>query len=134
MDPQTLCRLATSCEEARQIDATHYEGTVRARLGFASVRANVRGEVLETDEPHFMKVALQGETVGLPGSFRGMAQLSMAEDHGETRARYSFDVSILGRLGALGKPFFQALGKRMANSFAGKVSRHLKKASVPEGD
>ena len=125
MDPETICRLATSCEEARQIDATHYEGTVRARLGFVTIRASVRGELLEASEPNRMTVALEGETHGLPGTFRGIARVDMANVGGETHGQYSFDLSILGRLGALGRPLLQVTAQRMAETFAGKMSRHL---------
>jgi carbon monoxide dehydrogenase subunit G len=125
MDPDTICRLATSCEEARQIDATHYEGTVRVRLGLLTVHAGIRGEVREASRPSRMTVALEGETRGLPGTFRGIVRIVMSDVGGETHGRYSFDLSILGRLGALGRPMLQMTAQRMANAFAGKMSRHL---------
>ena len=128
MDPETICRLATSCEEARQLDATHYEGTVRARLGLITVRAGVRGEVIESSEPNRMTVALEGETRGMPGTFRGIVRITMADVRGETHGRYSFDLSILGRLGALGRPLLQVTAQRMATAFAGKMSRYLNEA------
>ena len=49
----------------------------------------------------------------------------MANVGGETHGQYSFDLSILGRLGALGRPLLQVTAQRMAETFAGKMSRHL---------
>ncbi|GAC1522433.1 MAG: hypothetical protein NVS2B16_30290 [Chloroflexota bacterium] len=125
MDPDTICRLANSCEEAHRIDETHYEGTIRAKLGFAGVRARIHGEVVEAYEPHGMVVDLHGETLGLPGSFRGIANLSMTQEGEATHAHYTFDMTLLGRLGSLGKPFFQMTAQHLANTFAGKLSAYL---------
>jgi len=124
-DPDTICMLSSSCEWARQHDETHYSGAIRARLGFISVRAEMSGEVLEERLDDWMRVHLHGEAGGLPGDYEGIAELTLASHANTTRCEYAFDMTILGRLGALGRPFFQVAAQQMANSFAAKLSRHL---------
>lgn len=130
MDPETLCNLAASCESARRIDDTHYEGVVVARLGFAQVRARVFGEVLEAQEPRVLVIALSGETMGMPGSFHGVAHLDMNDVAEGTLADYTFDMTLLGRLDTLGKPFLQPMAQKLASTFARKVSRYLAERRV----
>ena len=132
MDPDAICRLATSCEEARRVDDTHYEGTVRAKIGFAGIRARIYGEVLEVYAPSGMVIQLHGETLGLPGTFQGRATLSMVAEGRDTHAHYSFDMDILGRLGTLGRPFFQMTAQHLANTFAGKMSAYLNTAQLDQ--
>ncbi len=124
-DPDTICTLSSSCEWARQDDDTHYSGAIRAKLGFISVRAQMSGEVLEERPVEWMRVHLEGEAGGLPGDYQGFAELTLTSDANATRGEYVFDMTILGRLGALGRPFFQMAAQQMANSFAAKLSRHL---------
>lgn len=131
MDPETLCRLAESCEQARRIDKTHYEGTVRIKLSLMSFRGHVRGEILEMRAPAWMRIALDGHTEGLPGHFRGIAELSMEPRGGGTLGRYSFDMDLLGKLGTLGQPFLAMAAQRLAGSFSEKVSRYLRQADAP---
>jgi len=126
MDPETICTLAASCEEARQLDETRYEGKVRVKLGFMQVRARVAGEVLEKNEPASMAIQIEGDTQGLLGRFRGLAHLDMSEVEGRTRGRYTFDMQILGRLDSIGRPFLQMTAQHVATSFAAKMSRHLR--------
>ena len=124
-DPDTICAVSSSCEWARQDDETHYSGAIRARLGFISVRAEMSGEVLEERPDEWMRVHLQGEASGLPGDYEGIAELTLVSDANTTRGEYVFDMTILGRLGVLGRPFFQVAAQQLANSFAAKLGRHL---------
>jgi carbon monoxide dehydrogenase subunit G len=128
MDPETLCRLAESCEEARRLDDAHYEGIVRIKLPLMSFRAHVRGEILDISAPTWMRIALTGHTDSLPGTFRGTAELTMGADAGRTRGSYAFDMSLLGKLGNLGQPFLSRAAERLATSFAEKVSRYLRES------
>lgn len=125
MDPHVLCSLASSCEEARQIDATHYEGTIKAKVSLLTVRATVLGEVLEAHAPRYLRVALQGKTTGMPDSFTGMAELRLLPVQEGTRGEYVLQVDALDNLGNLGEPFLQKTAQRMADTFADKLSGHL---------
>ena len=125
MDPAMLCKLASSCEEAHQIDATHYEGTIRAKMSLLTIRATVLGEILQAEPPRHLLVALQGKTNGMPGSFTGTAELWLHGAAAGTRGEYTLQVNALGKLGSLGEPFLQQTAQRMADTFAGKLSRYL---------
>jgi carbon monoxide dehydrogenase subunit G len=125
MDPDTLCSLAASCEEARQLDATHYEGVIRARLAVVTLRARVRGTVVAMDAPCTLTVIVEGSSSGMPGTFHGRTHVELTEAGEMTRVEYRVEVDILGRLGTLGEGFFQMTAQRIATKFAQKLSRHL---------
>ena len=126
LDPDTLCRLAESCEEARRLDDTHYAGIMRVKLPFISLRAHVRGHITQMRAPTWMVVELEGETEGLPGTFRGMLELKLRQVGAGSYGRYSFEMDLLGKLGALGQPFLAKAAARLAESFSVKVSRHVR--------
>lgn len=126
MDPTTLCRLATSCEEARRVDDTHYEGRIRVKVSLLTVNLLIQGEVLETRSPEYIRARLRGQSAGLPGSFQGEVSCSLTETDAACVGRYLLSFSVLGRLGSLGAPLFQTTAQRMADAFAEKLSGHLR--------
>ena len=125
MEPTTLCSLASSCEEARQLDATHYEGIVRLKLALVSLHVRFLGEVLESRPGEYMRVAVEGHSQGTPGSFHGIAELHLYAQGPVTEGRYRIEGHVLGPVGSLAGPFLQPAAQRAAQSFAGKVSRYL---------
>lgn len=125
MDPDTLCRLATTCTGARQIDETHWVGTIQTRVTLITVTAQIWGELIEAVEPERLLIAFKGETRGLPGSLHGTALLNLGSTGCATRGRYTIEMDVLGKLGSLGQPLFQMTAQRLARGFAAKVSDYL---------
>ncbi|MGI8968255.1 MAG: CoxG family protein [Chloroflexota bacterium] len=124
-DPATLCRLASTCEEAHQVSDTRYEGTIRTKITLFTFRAHIAGDILKQQEPHTLSVAVVGTSSGIPGAFRGQADLDLIEENGGTLGRYTIEGDVLGRLGAMGQPLLQLTAQHLANTFATKVSRYL---------
>jgi len=122
IDPDILCRLSSTCREARQIDETHYEGIIETRVALVRVTAQILGEVLDATEPTVLRVAFQGRTHGLAGSLHGTAFLRLEAGSAGTVGRYTLNMSVLGRLGALGQPLLQKTAQRLAHGFAERVS------------
>jgi len=132
MDPALLCRAAPRCEEARKLDATHYEGTFAARLQIFTVRASVSGELIEVREPYHFTVDLTGETFGVAGAFRGQGVLDLSPDGSGTQGSYTFDVDMLGGIGRVGEPLIRLVAQRVTRKFANNVSALLRTGALPD--
>jgi carbon monoxide dehydrogenase subunit G len=130
MDPETLCKLSESCEQARRLDETRYEGVVRVKVPLRAFRAYVRGEVTRMQPPSSMTVVLEGHTDGLPGTFKGTAEIRLVAEGGRCRGRYVFAMDMWGKLGTIGQPFLASAAQRAASSFSDKVSAHLRRTRM----
>lgn len=120
-DPSQLCPVMPGCEEAHQIDATHYAATFGTKVQFMTIRANATGEVLEWQEPHRLVVDGVGETLSFAGAFRARMTVELEEVDGGTDVRYSFDLTMFGRLGSLGEPIVRGAAKKIADKFAANL-------------
>lgn len=125
LDPQQLCKVMPGCEQARRIDATHYEATLATKVQFMTIRAHTRAEIVERSEPNHVVVEMTGETIAMAGAFqmRMTVDLQPAEDG--TEVRYDIDITMLGRLGSLGQPIVRSSAKRISEQFSNNVRTYL---------
>jgi carbon monoxide dehydrogenase subunit G len=121
LDPDQFCLVLPGCESARQIDATHYEATLAAKIQFLTIRAKTTGEIVEAQEPHRLVVDLVGQAMA--GAFRARIELDLAETEGRTRGEYTMDVTMLGRLGSLGEPLVRSTAQKQAQLFERYLTR-----------
>ena len=123
MDPAMLCHVTPGCEEVRRIDATHYEGRMAVKVQFLTIRATWQGALIEAREPEYLMADIAGEATKLAGAFQARLAIALSAEGAATRARYTCDISMLGRLGNLGEPIVrstsQKLVRRVAESIAG---------------
>jgi carbon monoxide dehydrogenase subunit G len=122
MDPALLCRITPGCESARQVDETHYEASLAVKVQFMTVKAQLRGELLQAEEPRLLIFEVVGETRVMAGAFRALATVELTPQDGRTRVHYDFDTTLLGRLGNLGEPLVRSTARKFANKFAANVS------------
>lgn len=125
LDPQQLCRVMPGCEEARQIDATHYQATLSTKVQFMTIRAHMAAEIVEREEPAHVVVVMTGDTIAMAGSFHMRMTVDLKPDASGTAVRYDIDLTMLGRLGSLGQPIVRTTAKRLSDEFANNVTASL---------
>jgi len=129
LDAQQLCRVMPGCEEAHQIDATHYEATLATKVQFMTIRAHTVAEIVEAEEPSHVVVEMTGETIAMAGAFRMRMTVDLQPEGEGTAVHYDIDLTMLGRLGSLGRPIVGATAKRLADQFASNVTRYLEESN-----
>lgn len=131
MDPEQLCRVMPGCEEAHQIDATHYDATLAAKVQFMTIRVRTTGELLESQEPSHLVAEMVGETLAMAGAFRARMTVDLRQEESQTHVHYELDVTMFGRLGSLGEPLVRSTANRLSTQFADNVSALFQEEGTP---
>jgi carbon monoxide dehydrogenase subunit G len=125
LDPNELCGIMPGCREARQVDDNAFESLLAVKVQMVTIRARVRGELQEMDEPHRVVVHLVGDAFGVTGAFEADSAFDFVMDGDGTHAGYSFDVTLFGRLAALGEYAIRATAERLAREFGENLVDHF---------
>ncbi len=118
IDPVQLCKVIPGCEQARQLDATHYEAVLSVKVQFMTIRSQAKGTLLEADAPRHMMGELVGEPTAMAGAFRARVTIDLEPVNDATRIRYAMDLTLLGRLASLGEAIVSSTSKQLTRQFA----------------
>ncbi len=123
LDPVQLCRVIPGCEEAQQIDETHYEAVLAVKVQFMTIRSKARGTLLEAVAPHHLVGELMGEPIAMAGAFRARLSIDLVAAGNATQVRYAMDLTMLGRLASLGEAIVRSTSQQLTKQFAENVSK-----------
>jgi carbon monoxide dehydrogenase subunit G len=115
-DPEILRQSIPGCQSVERVSDTEFTAKVVAKVG--PVRANFSGKVTlsDLDPPNGYKISGEG-TGGVAGFAKGGAQVSLAEESGETVLRYGVDAQVGGKLAQIGSRLIDATARKMAADF-----------------
>jgi carbon monoxide dehydrogenase subunit G len=122
LDPIQLCSVLPGCEQATQLDDTHYEATVSVKVQFMTIRSHAKGTLLEVEAPHHLMGELVGEPVAMAGAFRAQVTIDLVPQGDATEVQYAMDLTMLGRLASLGEAIIRTTSQRLTRQFAENVS------------
>jgi carbon monoxide dehydrogenase subunit G len=122
LDPAQLCKVLPGCEQARQLDETHYEADFSVKVQFMTIRSHAKGTLLEIEEPRHMVGELVGEPVAMAGAFRAVVIIDLTALEDATQVQYSMSLTMLGRLASLGEAIVRATSQRLTRQFAENMS------------
>ena len=118
IDPVQLCKVIPGCEQARQLDATHYEAVLSVKVQFMTIRSQAKGTLLEADAPRHMMGELVGEPTAMAGAFRARVTIDLAPVNDATSIRYAMDLTLLGRMASMGEAIVRSTSKQLTRQFA----------------
>jgi len=131
MDPTQLCRVIPGCEQARQLDQTHYEAVLSVKVQFMTIRSNARGTLLQAQASEHMVVELMGEPMAMAGAFRALVSIDLIAIADTTDVRYEMDLTMLGRLASLGEAIVRSTSRQLTAQFANNVSQLFNHPNEP---
>jgi carbon monoxide dehydrogenase subunit G len=131
LDPLRLGRAVPGCEHVARLDETQYEAVLAVKVGFMTIRSRAQGALLEAREPHHLAVEMLGEPVAMAGAYRALLDVDLAARGGETDVRYTLDLTLLGRLAALGEAIVRATAGRLAGQFAENLAALFAASGCP---
>jgi len=129
IDPVQLCKVIPGCEQARQLDATHYEAVLSVKVQFMTIRSQAKGTLLEADAPRHMMGELVGEPTAMAGAFRARVTIDLTPTNDATSIRYAMDLTLLGRLASLGEAIVNSTSKQLTRQFAENLAALFKNPS-----
>ncbi len=118
IDPVQLCKVIPGCEQARQLDATHYEAVLSVKVQFMTIRSRAKGTLLEADAPRHLVGELVGEPTSMAGAFRARVTIDLMPVNDATSIRYAMDLTLLGRLASLGEAMVRSTSQQLTRQFA----------------
>ncbi|HEY6540324.1 MAG TPA: SRPBCC domain-containing protein, partial [Ktedonobacteraceae bacterium] len=69
LDPVQLCKVIPGCEQARQLDATHYEAVLSLKVQFMTIHSQAKGTIVEAIAPRHLVGEMVGEPTAMAGAF-----------------------------------------------------------------
>ena len=131
VDPKQFCRVMPGCENAKQLDATHYEAMLTVKIQFMTIRAKALGTVLEAVEPRHLVGEMVGEPQAMAGAFRARVTIDLVPVNNGTTVQYTMDITMLGRLASLGEAIVRSTATRMSMEFADNISKQFNNPHGP---
>ena len=122
LDPVQLCKVIPGCEQARQLDATHYEAVLSVKVQFMTIRSQAKGTLLEAIAPRHMVGELVGEPTAMAGAFRARVTIDLDSVGNTTSVRYAMDLTLLGRLASMGEAIVRSTSKQLTQQFAENIA------------
>lgn len=115
-NPDILKQCIPGCQSLEMKSDTEMTATVVAKVG--PVKAKFAGDVTlsDLDPPNSYTISGEGKG-GVAGFAKGGAEVSLAEDGGETVLSYTAKAQVGGKLAQLGGRLIDATAKKMADQF-----------------
>jgi uncharacterized protein len=125
-DIPTLASWVPGCTSAVQVDPETYRAHLEQQVGFLKASFDLLLKVVETEEPRRIRLHGEGEDRRLRSNVQVETEV-MLEPDGEaaTVLKYRHDLSVFGRLGALGFPLIQRKAREIETEFARRASAGL---------
>ena len=120
-------RAFASCVEGvgalAELDGSHYTATLETRIAYMRFKFAVAVEVTNLDPPRLIEAKVEGTPVGVVGRLTAASTTTLEQTGEETLIRYAVDVSLAGKLGAMGQPVLRSKAREMEKSFAANLRR-----------
>jgi len=124
LDPQTLIRCVTGCEDAERVSDVETHVRILVKLG--PVRARFAGKMIMSEVVASQRCKLSFEGVGGgAGSAKGFSNVVLGDDPEGTRLTYSVSATVGGKLGQIGGRLIDSSAKKMADDFFSALERQL---------
>jgi carbon monoxide dehydrogenase subunit G len=132
MDPERMARCGPGVREVEIIDDTHYRITARVGIGAIAANFRVDAEVTEVVEHERAGVRV---TAHAPGTaVEGVASMVLADDGDGSRMDWRVEVTISGKLAAVGERLIRSTADRLINQTFECVRARLSDEAGTEPD
>lgn len=124
-DVRSMAPCLPGCRDLTEAGPDRYAAVIEVSVAFLKLKFDVQVEVVEAEAPSRLTARITGKPMSLAGQMTALADLTLTELTGNrTALAYSLEVSMTGRLGAVGQSAFRAKGEELGQLFA----RNLKAA------
>ena len=115
-DPEVLRRSIDGCESLEKTSDTSFAAKVVAGIG--PVKAGFGGKITlsDIDPPRGYTISGEGSGGGV-GMARGGARVTLTDEGGSTRLRYTVTAEVSGKLAQIGSRLIDGAARKMADDF-----------------
>jgi carbon monoxide dehydrogenase subunit G len=124
-DIPTLAGWVPGCTSAERLEDDSYRAHLEQRVGPLTASFDLRLRVVETEPPARIRIHGEGEDRRLRSNVAVDTEVTLEPSGEATLFRYRHDLSVFGRLGALGFPVIQRKARDIEAEFARRASASL---------
>lgn len=128
-------RAFASCVEGvsalSEVDGTHYSATLETKIAYMRFKFAVAVEVTRLEAPGLIEAKIEGTPIGVVGRMTAASLTTLEQSGEDTLIRYAVEVSLAGKLGAMGQPVLRSKAREMEKSFAVNLRRLLEPQPAP---
>jgi carbon monoxide dehydrogenase subunit G len=124
-DIPTLASWVPGCTSAVALDESTYRAHLEQRVGPLTASFDLHLSVVETEPPELIRIHGEGADRRLRSDIRVDTEVTLEPAGEATVFRYRHDLSVFGRLGALGFPVIQRKARDIEAEFARRASASL---------
>ena len=128
-DPAVLKDCIPGCESLEKTGDNELRATAGIKIGPISARFTGKVQLTDLDPPNSYRISGEGQG-GVAGFAKGGANVSLADQGGETLLTYVVNAQVGGKIAQLGARLIDATSKQMAGIFFDRFSAHLAPAAV----
>ena len=125
-DVRTLASWIPGCTSAERLGDRSYRVRLEQQISMFKAAFDLRLEVVESEPPNRVVVKGQGEDRRMASNLQIQTEVRLHSESPEsTTLHYRHDLSIFGRLGALGFPLIQRKAREAEAEFARRAREAL---------
>ncbi len=125
-DVRTLASWVPGCTSAEQLDERTYRVHLEQQISMFKAAFDLKLEVVESEPPDRLVVKARGEDKRMASNLQIQTEVRLSSESPEsTILHYRHDLSIFGRLGALGFPLIQRKAREAEAEFARRARESL---------
>jgi uncharacterized protein len=107
--------------DLKEIDATHYEAVLEAKVAYMRFSFKVSVELTRISPPDEIEAKIEGTPLGVVGRLTAGSTTRLADVDGRTIVHYAIDTTLTGKLGSIGQPVLRAKAKEMEKQFTERL-------------
>ena len=130
LDPASLLASVPGCEAIERVSDTVYRARLTVKVSYITFSADTETVITRFEPPHRLEATTRGEDASLMSSLRVESRLELRAGAGTTEVRYEMDVSLWGRLGALGESVFRGKAAEVGVEFSRRLAARLESSDA----
>ena len=123
-DPDILCSCIPGCESVEKMDETHFDISLKAKVGPVNAKMQVQVELTDLVPPESY-IIRGGAKGGAAGFAKGAASVKLIEEEGGTRLFYEVDANVGGKLAQVGSRLIDGAARKIADGFFSKFAQRM---------
>src|SRR3972149_3082789 len=125
-DVPTLASWVPGCTSAEQVDEHSYRVRVEQQIGMFKAAFDLVLSVIETEPLNRVVLQARGEDRRMKSNLQLQSEVRLSSEGAEaTTLQYRHDLSIFGRLGALGFPMIKRKAREVEAEFVRRATQAL---------
>ncbi len=125
-DIPTLVSWVPGCTSAEQVDATTYRVHLEQQISMLKAAFDLLLSIESTEPPNRILLQGQGQDRRMGSNLQLQSEVRLSSDGSDaTTVHYRHDLSVFGRLGALGFPLIQRKAKETEAEFVRRATKSL---------